>query len=153
MIYLRDATNADMSLVLAWHSNPLVYEGFYSTNAPIDWETHYRWWTFTTKDWKKFMVILVEDDIERPIGLVRISPLESWSPEIGFSIGEVSLWGKGYGTKAIELACEWMRKQGYKGVHTTVLETNARALGLLRGLGFEPFGRARKGEWWLQKTL
>lgn len=153
MIYLRDATNADMALVLAWHSNPLVYEGFYSTNAPIPWETHYRWFTETTKHWKKFIIALVENDFARAIGIIRISPLESWSPEIGFTIGEVSLWGKGYGKKAIALSLEWMKEKGYKHIHTVVLKSNVRAIALLEGLGFEYLGEAKEGEIWLQKKL
>ena len=142
-----------MPLVLAWHSNPLVYEGFYSTKAPIDWDTHYRWCTLTTKYWKKFIVVLVENMVERPIGLIRISPLESWSPEIGFSIGEVSLWGNGYGEDAVDLALKWMWEQGYKNTHTTVKKDNKRALGLLKTLGFAIMGEAREGEVWLQKKL
>ncbi len=153
MIYLRDATEADMSLVLSWHSNPLVYKGFYSTNTPIDWSTHYQWWTSTTKHWKKFIVALVEDDFARAIGIIRISPLESWSPEIGFTIGEVSLWEKGYGRKAVKLALDWMHEKGYEGVHTTVLKSNVRAYRLLKGLGFRYMNDARKGEIWLQKKL
>jgi len=138
---------------MSWHSHPEVYKGFYTIKKPLIWEEHHRWWTLTTEYWKKFMVILVEKDIERPIGLIRIAPLEDFSPQIGFTIGEVSLWGNGYGKQAIHLVLQWLRENGYKHTHTSVLKSNTRAINLLEGLGFKKYGEARKGEFWFQRKL
>lgn len=153
MIYLREANRGDEVLVMSWHSHPSIYKGFYTISKPLTWEEHHRWWTLTTKDWKKLMVVLVEDDIERPIGIVRISPLEDFSPQLGFTIGEISLWGKGYGKKAIELAMGWLSEHGYKHTHTSVRITNERTLNLLKSLRYVVIGEAREGEVWLQKKL
>ncbi len=155
MIYLRETNGGDEVLVMSWHSHPLIQQGFYSqcNNRPLEWEEHHRWWTLTTKDWKKLMVILVENDIDRSIGLIRISSLEDFSPQIAFTIGEVSLWGKGYGTKAVELALEWLKDKGYKHTHTSIPKSNKRALALLKDLCYNIYGEARKGEVWLQRTI
>ena len=156
IILLREATYADMPLVMAWHSNPIIQKGFYTLGKdprPLNWEEHYEWWTLTTKDWKKFIVILVENNIAREVGIVRVSNLEDFCPNIGFTIGEVSLWGKGVGKQAVSLALDWLNSIGKKYVNTTVLTNNQRAVGLLEGLGFESRGEARKGEIWMQKKL
>jgi len=156
MIFLRDTTINDAPLVMAWHSNPMIQSGFYTLGnepRPLSWEEHHRWWTLTTKYWKKLMVVLVENDIERPIGIVRISPLEDFSPQLSFTIGEISLWGKGYGKEVVRLALEWLKEHGYKHTHTSVRKSNKRALGLLLSLGYVIIGEARKEEVWLQKKL
>lgn len=154
MIYLRENNGlGDCLLVMSWHSNPLIYQGFYTIRSPLTWDEHYRWWTLTTKDWKKLMVVLVEKDIERTIGIVRVSPLEDFSPQLGFTIGEVSLWGKGYGKQAIQLTLDWLTQNNYKHTHTSVLRSNERALRLLKSLGYQEYGEARKGELWLQRNL
>lgn len=50
--------------------------------------------------------IFVEDN--KMIGTIKIGPIDykTKSAEIGLVIGEPDYWGKGYGTKAIEMMCE-----------------------------------------------
>ncbi len=152
MLYLRQATDSDASLVFAWHQNPDIYQGFYH-NKIINWKEHYQWWTVTTKDWYKFIIMFLDsNNLTRPIGIIRISPKESWSPEIGFTIGEVSLWGQGYGRQSVILALDWLKSKGYQAVHTTVPSNNKRTMELLKHIGFEYMGKAREGEVWLQKN-
>lgn len=99
------------------------------------------------------MITLVEDDYARDVGFLSISPLQYWSPEIGIIIGEVSLWGKNIGTEAFKLACQWLKDKGYKHTMTTVLNTNLRAIGMLKNNGFERTSDARKGESRYEKEL
>lgn len=153
MILLREATNSDMALVMAWRSNPLVYQGFYSQKKPLEWEEHKSWWLSRNRDWKEFIVVLAEDGCMRDIGVVTIGQLDHWSPEVGYFIGEVSLWGKGYGKESVRLSLEWLKAHGKMYCHTTVLVKNTRSLSLLRSLGFEYLDKAREGEVWLQKQL
>ena len=156
MLYLRESNTGDLALVLSWNSNATVQEGYFSLSKnprPLTWEEHTEWWDSTTSHWKKFMVILVEDEIERPIGIVRISGLEDFSPQIWFTIGEVSLWGKGYGYKVGKLALDWLKKKGYNHTHISVLKSNKRALDLLSKLGYTEYGEAREGELWYQLKL
>jgi len=149
MIYLNEATKDDLELMMAWRSHPLVYEGFYTQTKPLKWDEHFDWFTTRNKDWRTF-IILFES---RKVGIVTIGQLDHWSPEIGYYIGEVTLWGQGVGKEAVSLALRWLKDRGYKYTHTTVLSKNKRSLELLKSLGFEILGNARKGELWLTKSL
>lgn len=153
MILLRKATESDMALILAWRNNPLIYQGYYTQTEPIEWEGHCEWWGRRNSDWREFMVLLKQGDSIREIGAVTFGQLDHWSPEIGYCIGEVSLWGKGYGKEAVNLACEWLKERGYKHTHTTVPKGNERSIRLLKSLKFKYLGEARKGEIWMQKKL
>ena len=152
MLYLRDATDSDMSLVLSWRNNPLIWELTYTQREPISWANHKNWFQ-SRQDNRLFMITLVEDDFARDVGFLSISPLQYWSPEIGIIIGEVSLWGKNIGTEAFKLACQWLKDKGYKHTMTTVLNTNLRAIGMLKNNGFERTSDARKGESRYEKEL
>ena len=145
MIYLREATENDMVLVLSWRNNPLVWAGTYTQREPISWQNHKVWWQ-SRQDHKMLMIALVEGDFARDVGFLSLSPLQYWSPEIGIIIGEVSLWNKGIGTEAIRLACEWLKGKEYKWTSTTVLKSNKAMIKVLEKLNFKQDGNARKGE-------
>jgi len=153
MIFLRESNKGDLPLIMAWRNSPFIFSGFYSQDSPLSWNEHFSFWKDRNKDTRQFMVVLLENDIMRDVGVVRIQQLDYWSPEIGFMIGEPELWGKGIGKKAVSLGLDWMKEKGYKYTHTTVLESNTRSIKLLEGLGFKYFGKARKGEIWMIKSL
>lgn len=148
-IYLRLASEADLPLMMAWRSNPLVYKGFYTQKCPLVWEEHYSWWKSRNSDWRTFLVFYDH----RPVGVVTIGQLDHWSPEIGYYIGEVGLWGKGIGREAVRLGLEYIKSQAKRHIHSTVLKNNKRSIRLLKSLGFSYLGAARKGEVWMQKEL
>lgn len=85
--------------------------------------------------------------------MVTIGQMEHWSPEIGYYIGEVSLWGKGIGKEAVKLALDYLHQNGKEYCHTTILDNNERSIRLVKSLGFEYLGPAREGESWYQKKL
>ena len=149
MLFLRKAVEVDLPLIMAWRSNPLIYQGFYQQTKPLTWEEHIDWWHSRNQDWREFVITL--DD--RAIGVVSIGQLDHWSPEIGYLIGEISLWGMGYGKEAVKLACEWLKFEGRQYAHTTILDNNERSIRLIKSLGFEYLGEARKGESWYQKKF
>ncbi len=153
MILLRLATEADKTLIMAWRSSPVVYQGFFSQTSPLRWEEHSDWWKGRNNDWREFIIDLYENDIIRPIGVLSIGQLDHWSPEIGYFIGNPTDWGKGYGKEAVSQVLEWLRRQGKEYCHTTVLKNNERSLNLLKGLGFKIVGEARENEVWLTKKL
>lgn len=151
MIILREAREADLSLILAWRNQRDVWEGFYQQEEPILWENHYNWYK-SRANWKQLIIELVEDLVMRPIGVVTLGQLDHWSPEIGYYLN-VADWGKGYGREAVRQATEWLKGKGYSDCHTTVKKDNKRSLGLLRILGFKFMAEAREGEIWLSKRL
>ena len=140
-MHLRNATKDDMVLVLSWRNNPLIWEGTYTQRAPISWEEHRAWWE--SRQDHHALIIVYEG---RDVGILNISPLQYWSPEIGIIIGEVSLWNKGIGTEAFALGCEWLRVRGYKWTSTTVLDSNKSMIRVLKKLDFKRTCQARKGE-------
>lgn len=153
MIFLRNAHESDLPLIMAWRSNPLCYQGFYTQKQPLSWEEHINWWKSRNKDWREFLIVLVEGTHVRDIGIVTIGQLDHWSPEVGYVIGEVSLWGKGFGKEAVRLACDWLRMMGKEYCHTTIKDKNLRSIRLIKNLGFKRLGKAREGESWYQKKL
>jgi len=144
-IRLRLAREEDYPLTMAWRSNPLVYKGFYQQEEPLIWEGHIAWYGSRNKDWRSFIVIYEE----RPVGCITIGQLDHWQPEIGWYIGEVSLWGKGVGREAVNLGLEYLKSLGYESCHTTILKDNMRSLQLAKSLGFKESGDARDGEIWV----
>ena len=134
--------------MMAWRNTPFVYQGFYSQQKPLTWKEHLAWWESRNRDWHQFIV-----NIGRDIGVVTIVQCDNWSPEIGFYIGEVSLWGQGYGKEAVRLAEEWLKERNYVQTHTTVKEDNKRAISLLMSRGWVRAGNARKGELRFEKEL
>jgi RimJ/RimL family protein N-acetyltransferase len=151
MLYLREIKDDDLELTMAWRN--LTYQNaYYSQKSHINWQEHYAW-NKSRKNWKTFIAVFVEDTIERRVGVVTIGQLDHWSPEIGYYVGETTLWGKGVGKGIVTLGLNWLVRNGYKHVHTTVLETNERSLRLLKSLGFEVMGKAREGEVWLMRSI
>jgi len=147
--YLRPTEKSDYPLIMSWRSNPLVFQGFYRQTEPLKWEEHIAWIKSRNQDWRNF-IIMYED---RPVGGVTIGQLDHWEPEVGYYIGEVSLWGKGIGREAVKLALDYIKNYGREHCHTTVLESNERSIRLLESLGFKKNGEARKGEIWMKAEL
>ena len=154
-VLLREATISDLELILAWRLIPDVYQGLYTQskeNRPLTWDEHYNWW-MTRKTWKIFIIQVNDGKWTRDVGYVNIGQLDSWRPEIGIAIGEVTLHGQGVGKQALQLALEWLKEQGYEQTHTTILDNNEKAKGLFKSLGYYCVGKAREGESWWNKIL
>lgn len=150
-VMLREATDNDMELVLAWRNNPLVWKGLYgqsTENRPLTWKEHLAWWD-SHKHWKKFIIQVDNKDV----GWLYISLLDYWSPEIGLGIGEISYWGKGVGRTALILAHDSIRGEGYRFTHTTILNSNVRSIKLFQSVGYNSGPESRPGEKWYFKNL
>lgn len=99
---------------------------------------------------------MIHDD--RPIGVVNIGQLDYWSPEIGYFIGELSLWGKGLGTQAVQLGINWVQEYAethkhITHIHTTIKDDNKASIKLIKKLGFVKGMEARKGESYWTRLL
>ena len=152
MISLRNATDADLPLMMAWRSNPEIYQGMYEQKEPLKWDEHVNWWKSRPSTWKTF-IVQTDDEWCRPVGLINIGQMEHWSPEIGYLIGCVTDWRKGYMKEALIQAMKWLKEQGYEYCHTTIKIENERSANLAYRLGFEILGGAREGEIWLSRNL
>jgi diamine N-acetyltransferase len=150
-ISLRLATEQDYELMLAWRNDREISLGFYSQGGEkiISWEEHLNWIKSRNKDWRTFIIIYKN----RRIGVFTIGQLDHWCPEIGYYIGEKSLWGKGIIKEAIKLGLEYIKNYGKEYAHSSVKDNNPRSIRVLKSLGFEQTGSAREGETWYQKKL
>lgn len=157
MVYLRLANDNDLSLIMAWRSHPLVYQGFTQQGSPLVWSGHLTWWRSRNSDWRTFVVCLLEDSFDRPIGVVNIGQLDHWSPEVGYLIGEITLWGRGIGTEAVKLGIEWIKEYAkthkhITAIHTTIHDDNYGSIGIVKKLGFKKGMKARDGEtYWIRQ--
>lgn len=156
-ISLRPVQDADLPLIKAWRDNPNINKGFYQQGQrPLVWEEHVEWFNSRNSDWRTFLV-LYGDDLH-PVGLVNIGQLDHWSPEIGYLIGDVSLWGSGVATEAVKLGIQWLRGYAHThrhitGIHTTIKDNNIGSIHVIEKCGFKQGMVARKGEHYWQRNL
>ena len=156
-IRLRKADEHDLTIMLAWRNNPLLYSGFYTQsrdNHIISWEEHLAWWKSRPSTWHTFIIMLTENEVSRPIGVMNVTMVEHWSSEIGYYIGNPSDWGHGYAKEAVLQALAWLKYSLNKEyAHTTVLKSNERSIKLLESIGFSYMAEAREGEIWMSRNL
>ena len=158
-VFLREATDDDIALCMAWRSNPLVYAGFFSQKKHLTWEEHDKWWHNRNKDWRQFIIMVLDEEaVQRPVGVITIGQLDYWECEYGVYIGEVSSWGKGYGSRAIQLALDWVNiyretHSSIVAVRTTILDKNITSIKLFLKLGWKRIAPARKNESLYRKWL
>jgi len=156
-VRLRLIRKEDYPLILAWRSNNLVYDGLYRQSLaqkPITWEEHLEWLKSRNADWRTFIAIYEN----RPVGVVTIGQLDHWSPEIGLYLGEITLWGKGIGTKMVQMGLAWLKDYSLSHPHivacrTTILDDNIASKRVFEKCGFKCAGRARHKESWYVKML
>ncbi len=147
-IELKDATMNDFELMMAWRSDPDIYQGFYQQNQPLTYEEHSQWLQ-SRRNWYQYIIWYKG----RRIGVVSVGQLDHWNPEIGFYIGEKSLWDQGIGTNAVKAIMDQLKREGKEYCHTTVLKSNERSINLLKKLGFRRGSEARPSEVWMWKKL
>lgn len=141
----RPATVDDLELMLAWRSQPQLYENFYEQDEPIEWEGHSKWWDSreNRRDW---IITVREEDRWRDVGNVNVSSLDTEMPEIGVYIGEVTLWGEGVATEAVHFGVNWLREESYPAVRARILDSNEPSQRVFEKVGFHRTGEARENE-------
>lgn len=115
----------DLELVLAWRSNPEVYEHFREQTAPLDWNDHLSWFSSRPNGRHDYII----EYKGRRVGSVNLSP-DSF---VGVYIGEIDLWGEGVGVSAVEWVCKrHPREEFFAEIH----EENSASKALFEGCGF-----------------
>jgi len=145
-VSLREAEERDLELLFAWNSHPQVTRFFPSRPPVLTWEMHYAWWQ--TRRHRMDWVVLYDDGRTRPraVGVVHIRDLNTPGPEIGLYIGDVTIWGRGIGKRALELAMEWAWGHGVRRLQAVIHPRNRRSHPLFLSLGFVRIGRGRRGQ-------
>jgi RimJ/RimL family protein N-acetyltransferase len=103
-VYLRATERDDVPLFIVW-LNDAETTSFLNMRAPMSAAMEERWFEGMVerqgKDHYHYMICMLEGD--RPIGSLTLFAVDyvNGNAGIGISIGEKSLWGKGYGTDAM----------------------------------------------------
>lgn len=132
-------TDEDLELLLAWRSHPLVYRHFEEQDAPLEWDNHHSWWL--SREARRDWIIAVHDGEEsRDVGSVYATGLNEEAPAVGVYVGEVSAWGQGIASQAVEFALGWLRNQGFSAATARIHSENIGSRRLFRNAGFNLTG-------------
>lgn len=138
-VSLREVEEADLELLMAWRSNPLIYQHFTLQTGPLTWEEHLGWW-LNRKHRKDWIVLLQGEEGVRRVGSVNASRLDEPMPEVGLYIGESTLWGKGVGRSALRQVLSKLAKDGYSRCWAGIQAANTRSQNLFESVGFRRRG-------------
>jgi len=103
-VYLRPAERTDVPNFVRW-LNDAETTSFLNMRAPMSEAMEEKWFEGMVerqgKDHYHYVICLLEND--QPIGSLSLFAVDhvNGNAGIGISIGEKSLWGKGYGTDAM----------------------------------------------------
>jgi RimJ/RimL family protein N-acetyltransferase len=96
-IRLAPIDHDDLELILAWRSNPQIYQYFRNQNEPIDWEDHVSWFESRVSDRYDFMI----NYQRRRVGVINIDQ----NNMVGIYLGDFSAHGQGIATEALSWLC------------------------------------------------
>ena len=142
-IELRPVSDEDLELLMAWRSHPEIYRYFVQQDGPLVWDGHFHFWK-SRRDRIDFIICVKGKPRMRKVGSVNVSCL-SGIPEIGVFIGEITLMGKGIGTKSVRMVLDWLRSHDYKKITAQISKDNGPSLRLFSNLGFIKCGRIHNG--------
>ena len=137
-VYLRLMTREDTDNIVRWRNSDEVRAQFIYQKL-FTRESHENWIKNMVETGKVVQMIIVLKEGERPIGSVYVRDIdvEHRKAEYGIFIGETDCYGKGYGTEAAELMCEYAFS--YLGLHKLMLRAyaeNERAIKSYEKAGF-----------------
>ena len=144
-VYLAEATEEDLELLMAWRSHPLVHQGFSIQQSPLSWAEHWAWWNGRS-DRQDWLILFQEDGVVRRVGSASAFNLADKVPEVGLYVGEVTLWGKGVGRKAMTQVMEWLKEQGYQLCCAHIRDDNMSSQKMFASVGFRRTGHGGPGE-------
>jgi RimJ/RimL family protein N-acetyltransferase len=124
--------NQDLELILAWRSNPIVFDNFKIQDKPLHWDSHYEYWS---KADNRFDFIVCFN--LRRVGLFSIKSLSSKTAELSIMIGEVGLWGQGVGKSTLSKALMLDIVNKYDVLYANIKSNNISSIKLFTGNGFE----------------
>jgi RimJ/RimL family protein N-acetyltransferase len=145
-VYLRPLEREDTAHFVAWVNDPQVTRTLL-LHRPMTLEAEEEFLANITKSERDVVlgiVARVSDDLIGITGLHQIDGKDRHAV-FGIFIGEVSEWGKGYGTEATRLMVEYaFDTLNLHRVWLHVLEHHAAAIRLYRKVGFQQEGVLRE---------
>lgn len=145
---LRSLEFNDNSKIVGWRNSEHVLKNFLDKRK-ITVESHNQWYKneVATGNVKQFIIVLDNGEEIGSVYLRNIDKLNS-KAELGIFIGEKIAIGKGYGTQAVALLCDYgFNELGLHKIFLRVVESNQTAISAYRKNGFEIEGVAKDDVW------
>lgn len=103
-VFLRPAEKSDVATFVRWFADAEM-SGFLGGRAPFSEAMEEQWFTQAVEHQGKdrYHFVICRLDTSEPIGTISLFHLDqtNGSAGVGISIGEKDLWGRGYGTDAM----------------------------------------------------
>jgi RimJ/RimL family protein N-acetyltransferase len=135
-IKLREVKIEDKIHFAKWWRNPKIIALTSGNFNPI-----------SDEEISKSVSSMTENDLHwiiecdsRSIGHINLEKINDQQAELQISIGEEEYWGKGIGTKVIEIVLLKAKEKGFSTVKLEVRPTNSRAIHLYEKMGFKQIG-------------
>lgn len=127
----------DLELVLAWRSNPEIYQHFRQQESHLNWKEHVSW--FESRSSERYDFLIHYKD--RRVGVVSIDS----DDEVGIYLGDFSAQGRGIATTALRWLCNRFSDRAplFAEIHTE----NNESKQLFRRCEFQEMEREKE---WLQ---
>lgn len=127
--------------------NDLEVARFVGRVRPYSEEDETRWFDAILRAEDAVHFTIYEMTDQRPIGTIALHPINhaDGNAVLGILIGESTLHGKGYGTEAVRLICDYgFNALGLHNIMLTLVDFNQRALRAYIQAGFREIGRRRQ---------
>lgn len=138
LIYIRPINDNDTDNIIKWRNSDSVRNNFiYKELFTV--ESHTRWLVNYVYTGKVVQMIIYLKDGDIPVGSVYIRDIdkETSEGEYGIFIGEESARGKGVGSAACKLMCEYAKEEiGLHKLFLRVYEDNIGAVKSYQNGGF-----------------
>jgi RimJ/RimL family protein N-acetyltransferase len=134
-IYVKPLSHEDLELVLAWRSNPEIYQYFRGQDEPLRWEDHLRW--FRSRDSERYDFIIWFSG--RRVGVVSLDT----DNRVSIYIGDFSARNEGVATASLRWLCQRFKKRS--PIKAEIHHDNNASRQLFDRCGFDQ--QRAKNEW------
>lgn len=116
----------------------------------VSLESEISWYESTATDNSRQYFTIYEHGTLRPIGIVDFHSIDraNRTAELGIMIGEAEVRGKGYGTEAVSLMCDFgFHALGFHSIMLLTTGYNIAGQKAYQKAGFKEIGRRREAFW------
>ena len=144
-IKLRPLQEADTELIVKWRNSDQVKENFIFQDL-LTPEQHQWWFTNRVQTGQVAQFIIISIETGRPVGSVYLRDIDRKHKkcEYGIFIGEDEARGKGYGTEAARMICNYgFTTLGLHRIFLRAFAHNEQAIRSYEKAGFVQEGRLK----------
>jgi len=146
-VFLRPAEKSDLQVFVRWFADAEM-SGFLGMRAPFSEAMEEQWFTRAVEQQGKehYHFVMCRLDDGQPIGTISLFHIDgvNGTAGVGISIGEKSLWGKGYGTDAMNALLDFsFGELRLERIWLDVYDFNVRARRSYEKSGFVAEGMQR----------